>query len=356
MRVAQFCAGAIAAWTTAVAPVRAADPSDTLVRAAQASRDTTYQGVILYRGDEQFEVLKIQHRFKDGSEREHLVALTGEPRQLLRVDNRLICILPRDHTVSIDRPAGIKSFIAQLNSERLRQLAQWYSFRDQGKGRIAGRDCTGVAVLPRDDFRYGYEIWADKETGMPLKVSLIDQADVALEQVMFTEVSFPPSIDDAQFAEPKVGDASKFQLVSRDLPSLDASPSSSDPPQVSFQKLPPGYRVVAREQRPLPDGQNGRIEHLLLSDGLSAVSVFSAVEQHAAEKAPGNVRAGAVEAHMGPVEAYGRMMGSYHITIVGEVPTPAIQMIGDGVRPVLPLDLTPDLPPADAPSGSGGAQ
>lgn len=353
MRAALFCAGAVAAWSSAVFPALAADPSDTLVRAAQASRDTTYQGVILYRGDEQFEVLKIQHRFKDGSEREHLVALTGEPRQLLRIDNRLICILPRDHTVSIDRPAGMKSFIAQLNSERLRQLAQWYTFRDQGKSRIAGRDCTGVAVLPRDDFRYGYEVWADNQTGMPLKVSLIDQNDVALEQVMFTEVSFPASIDDAEFVEPKVGDDSKFLLVSRDLPSLDASPSNADRPQVSFQKLPPGYRVVAREQRPLPDGQNGRIEHLLLSDGLSAVSVFSAVEQHQADKDPANVHTGPVEAHMGAVEALGRMMGSYHITIVGEVPTPAIQMIGEEVKPVLPFELPS---PADAiPSGSSGS-
>jgi sigma-E factor negative regulatory protein RseB len=349
MRSVLFRAGATAAWTVIAWSAQAGDPSATLIRAAEAARNTTYQGVILYRGDEQFEVLKVQHRFKDGSEREHLVSLTGEPRQLLRIDNRLICILPKERTVSIDRPAGMKSFIAQLKPERLRQLAQWYQFHDQGKGRIAGRDCTGVAVMPRDEYRYGYEIWADNATGMPLKVSMVDQREEVLEQMMFTEVSFPDSIEDSAFEEPQV-DASRFRLVARDLPSLDASPSADDRPQLSFDKLPPGYRVVAREQRPLPDGQDGKVEHLLLSDGLSAVSVFSTVEQHAPDKAFRGV------SHMGPVEAYGRMVGSYHITIVGEVPTAAIRMIGDGVRPVFPFQLPApaDAPPAGAPSSSGG--
>lgn len=331
-----FRAGATAAWAAAVFSAHAADPSDTLVRAGDSARNTTYQGVILYRGDDEFDVLKVQHRFKDGSEREHLVALTGEPRQLLRIDNRLICVLPKDRMVSIDRPAGMKNFLAQLKPERLRQLSQWYEFRDQGSGRIAGRDCTGVAVMPRDQFRYGYEIWADKETGLPLKVSLVGQQGEVLEQVMFTEVSFPAAIEDAAFEEPEV-DASKFRTIAQELPSLDATPATTDEyrPQVSFEKLPPGYRVVAREQRPLPQGQEGKVEHLLLSDGLSAVSVFSAIEHHAPEKAFRGV------SRVGPVEAYGRMMGSFHITIVGEVPSQAIRMIGDGVRPVFPIEVPP---------------
>jgi sigma-E factor negative regulatory protein RseB len=349
MRSRLFRAGFTAAWAAAVFSAQAAEPIDTLTRAADAARNTTYEGVILYRGDEQFDVLKVQHRFKDGSEREHLVALTGEPRQLLRIDNRLICILPKDHMVSIDRPAGMKNFLAQLKPERLRQLAQWYEFRDQGSGRIAGRDCTGVAVMPRDQFRYGYEIWADNKTGLPLKVTMVGQRSEVLEQVMFTEVSFPAALEDAAFEEPEV-DASKFRTIARDLPSLDATPpaTEADRPQVSFEKLPPGYRVVAREQRPLPEGQEGKVEHLLLSDGLSAVSVFSAIEQHAPEKAFRGV------SHVGPMEAYGRTVGSYHITIVGEVPSQAIRMIGDGARPVFPFEVPP--PPAANDSGAPAPQ
>jgi len=351
MRSRLFLAGASAAWAGACFAAQAAEPSDTLIRGADAARNTTYEGVILYRGDEQFDVLKVQHRFKDGSEREHLVALNGEPRQLLRIDNRLICILPKDRMVSIDRPAGMKNFLTQLTPERLHQLAQWYEFRDLGGSRIAGRDCTGVAVIPRDQFRYGYEIWTDKETGLPLKVSMVGQQGELLEQVMFTEVSFPAAIEDTAFEEPAV-DSSKFRTIAQDLPSLDASPAATDNdrPQVSFEKLPPGYRVVAREQRPLLEGQEGQLEHLLLSDGLSAVSVFSAIEQHASDKAFRGV------SQLGPMQAYGRMVGSYHITIVGEVPSQAIRMIGDSVRPMFPFELAP--PATDkgaAPQDNGAA-
>ncbi|MDR3415336.1 MAG: MucB/RseB C-terminal domain-containing protein [Nevskia sp.] len=328
---------ATAACSAAVLSAYAADPSETLIRAADADRTTTYEGVVLYRGDEQYDVLKVQHRFSDGIEREHIVSLTGEPRQLLRIDHRLICILPKDRMVSIDRPAGMKNFLSQLKAERLHELAQWYEFRDQGSGRIAGRDCNGVVVMPRDQYRYGYEMWADKITGMPLKLTLVGQQGEVLEQVMFTEVSFPASIEDAAFLEPPV-DASKFKLIASDLPSLDAAPANDDRPQVTFEKLPPGYRVVAREQRPLPGSPNGQVEHLLLSDGLSAVSVFSAVEQHAPEKSFRGV------SHMGPVEAYGRMVGSYHITIMGEVPPQAVRMIGDGVRPVFDFESPPPAP------------
>ena len=340
MRSLLVRAGATAAWTAA----------DTLLRAAQAARTATYQGVILYRGDDQFDVLKIQHSNKDGAEREHLVSLTGEPRQLLRTGNRLICILPKDHMVSIDRPAGMKNFLSSFKPERLHQLAQWYDFVDQGKTRIAGRDCNGVAVKPRDQYRYGYEIWADKDTGMPLKVSLVDQVGTVMEQVMFTEISFPDAIDDAAFVEPKV-DESQFRTVASNLPALDASPAQNgggdERPQLSFAQLPPGFRVVVREQRPLGGGQQGNLEHLLLSDGISAVSVFSAVEQHSPEKTFQGV------SHMGPVEAYGRTTGSYHITIIGEVPLATVRVIGDNVRPVF-NEMPSETQPSSPPSGDGG--
>ncbi|MCK9194984.1 MAG: hypothetical protein M0P19_14050, partial [Nevskia sp.] len=97
MRKLWLCAGTAAACVTASAVAEPIDPAALLVKAAEASRTTNYQGVVIYRGDELFEVLRVQHRFKDDSERERMISLTGEPRQLLRIDNRLICILPKGH-------------------------------------------------------------------------------------------------------------------------------------------------------------------------------------------------------------------------------------------------------------------
>ena len=344
MRKLLFCAAT--AGSLAAVPVQAAEPSATLLRAADAGRHMTYQGVVVYRGDDNapFEVLKVQHRYRDGVENERMTSLTGEQRTLLRTGSHVVCILPKDHVV-LDRPPVLKGLLSRLNAERLHELAQWYEFRDQGNSRIAGRNCDGVAMMPRDQYRYGFEFWSDHETGVPLKVSLIGQRGEVLEQVMFTQVGFPAAIADEVFAPD--ADSSRFKVVSSDIPAFDAQ---ADPglAQVSFQHLPPGFRVVARAERPLPGGANGKFEHLLMSDGLAAVSVFSEVEEHPDDKA-GEQPAGKPfhgVSHIGAVEAYGRTIGTYQITIVGEVPPQTIRMIGDGAQPV----YASGMPPTDKPA------
>lgn len=330
-----LCAGMACAAQTAQAasadkPGTAAEAGDAgmlLVQSAEATRTRNYQGVVIYRGDQRFEVLRVQHRYKDDSERERMVSLTGEPRQLLRIDNRLICILPKGRAMSAERPT-LKGFLAQLTAERVEQLKAHYEFRSEGEARIADRLCDGVTVRPRDEYRYGYEVWTDRETRLPLKISLTGPRGEVLEQVMFTEVSFPKAIPDEAF-ETEV-DVRKFNLVTRNLPELDRlrAPDLHDQPQVTFGKLPPGFRVVSHDDRPLPDG-SGNVEHLLLSDGLSSVSVFSTVESREEKRFSGI-------SHMGPVQAYGKVVGSFHVTVVGEVPGAAIKLIGENVRLPLP--------------------
>lgn len=322
---------AAAAETTAAA----VDAGTLLVQSAEATRTRNYQGVVIYRGDSRFEVLRVQHRYQNDSERERMVSLTGEPRQLVRIDNRLICILPKGGTMSAERPT-LKGFLAQLTAERVEQLKAHYEFRSEGEARIADRVCDGVTVRPRDQYRYGYEVWTDRETRLPLKISLTGPNGQVLEQVMFTEVAFPQSIPDDAF-ETEV-DVRKFNLVTRNLPKLDQLPpvDQHGEPQVTFDKLPPGFRIVSHDDRPLPDG-SGNVEHLLLSDGLSSVSVFSTVRSR-----EDKVLRGA--SHMGPVQAYGTVAGSFNVTVVGEVPGAAIRMIGENVRVPLPG-------PGQAPSG-----
>jgi sigma-E factor negative regulatory protein RseB len=303
------------------------DAGTLLVQAAEASRTSNYQGVVIYRGDERFEVLRVQHRYKDDSERERMVSLTGDPRQLLRIDNRLISITPKGRAFSSEGPS-LKGFLAQLTLERVEQLKAHYEFRSEGEGRIAGRPCHGVVIRPRDKYRYGYEVWTDQETRLPLKISLTGSRSEVLEQVMFTEVAFPKSIPDEAF-ETEV-DTRKFTLVTRNLPTLDdaAAIEQHIDPQVALGKLPPGFKVVMHDDRVLPDG-SGNVEHLLLSDGLSSVSVFSTVRSQEAKGVSG-------ASHIGAVQAYGTVVGSFHVTIVGEVPGAAIKMIGDNLRVPLP--------------------
>ena len=71
-------------------------------------------------------------------------------------------------------------------------------------------------------------------------------------------------------------------------------------------------------------GANKPVEHLVVSDGLASVSIF--IED--AQKANGNLQGGT---RRGAVNAYGRQLGEYHVTAVGEVPHATVKMISQSV-------------------------
>lgn len=310
------------------------DAAEWLVRMSEAARNTNYQGTIVYQGDDMLETMRVTHRYENGIERERVQSLTGEPRELIKQDSRVTCLLPKDRKLTMDRPTP-KGLFPALNRERVRQIAATYEFHDYGTARLAGRTCRGVGITPRDDFRYGYEVWADEQTNVPLKVNLIGRDGAVLEQMMFTEVDFPARIPDTAFAGP---------LKPEDQDTRAAGPAAQVLPTAGtwrFSQLPPGYRVTMRDVRTLPGGQ-GKVEHLVLSDGLSAISIFST-----RKSAP--VKSYRGVSQMGAVHAYRRMHGSYHVTVVGEAPPQTVRLIGDSLEPGEGAPETPAQPAAPAP-------
>jgi sigma-E factor negative regulatory protein RseB len=342
---------------TAPAPFAAEGvrPIDILAIAGESARKQNFQGVVIYRDDRSLDALRVVHRFKDGHESERVTSLNGEPRDLLREDDHVYCILPKDRRMQVSRPA-IKGFLSQLTPERLAELTPWYDFRAVGTARVAGRNCVGAAVMPRDGFRYGYELWADQETGVPLKFSLLGSDGHVIEQVMFTEVAFPGSIPDDSF-KLQVNTA-ESRVEQRQLPpptplAALAGDAPQQAPLWSFEHLPPGFRVVMQKEENLPDG-SGRMMHTLLTDGLTTISVFSD-EVHGADK----------ELHglvqRGSFQAYGRVVGSFHVTIVGDAPASTVRLIGDSLQPsgseAAAAALTPQAMPKtnDLPSAASSA-
>lgn len=302
------------------APAFAAEPAtlsaqDWLVKMSEAAKSASYQGTVVYRGDEMLETFRVTHRFHNGVERERVQSLTGEPREVEKQGGNTTCLLPKARRMTVNQQPTPKGLFPGLTRERVAQIAQIYEFDDLGTQRVAGRNCRGIAVTPRDAFRYGYEIWADEQTGVPLKVNMIGREGVTLEQMMFTEVELPANIPDAAFA-------GEEQIAAPSAPVPPAALSGAE--DMALARLPPGFRVTRRELRPLPNGR-GMVEHILLSDGLSAVSVFSA--RRAAPKSFQGI------SQMGAMHAYGRVTGSFHITVVGEAPEETVKMIGDGAQP-----------------------
>ena len=314
----------------------AATPAEVLLKAADTARTANYHGTVIYSAGGNMESMRLIHGFAGGIEQERVVALTGEPREIIRRDNEVTCLLAKDRKLDLKRPA-LKGLLTNVSAESLKQLAAWYELKDVGTTRIAGRSCRGVALSPRDGYRYGFEIWADEITGVPLKVTLVGPGRRALEEVMFTEVAFPASLPADAF-KPSL-DTSRFKAVTRVEPEMKelsgGAADISDYP-LRFDSLPPGFKVTMREHRS-GNELRGRVEHLMLSDGLSAVSVFAALGV-APEKAFNGLT------QMGAVQAYGRSMGRYHVTVVGETPVATVETIATGLRLSEPAEAAPKKP------------
>ena len=249
-----------------------------------------------------------------------LVSLSGAPREDSPPNEQVTCLLPKPGAFTGGN-AGQHGLFPHMTRETVEKLSEHYEMRLIGQARVAGRRCRGVAIKPRDAFRYGYQVWGDEKTGVPLKVTLTAPDNSRVEELVFTQVEFPKRIPDSAFAPDggvkKGGNAQPVPVARSEPPKLP-------PSRWELQQLPPGFKITMRDVKPLPD-RRGELEHLLVSDGLSAVSIFVAHQ-------PPPERFFQGFSHMGAVHAYGRMVSSYHIAVVGEVPMETVRMIGDGLR------------------------
>jgi sigma-E factor negative regulatory protein RseB len=330
-RIPLLCAAAL---VLGPATALADTASDWLLKVSDASRQANYQGVVVYRDGQRMDVSRLVHRHHGGRVQERLTALTGRARDILR-EGEDVFVLVGDERLQSSAPPVLFPI---LSRDQLAEAETHYEYRDLGRARVAGRTCRGVMLAPRDEFRYGYEVCGDVETAVPLRVTLLDQRGRTIEQLMFTEVAFPARIPDAAFAPPP-GVTPKPVAVAA-APAQPAAPVAARGAW-RVVKLPPGFRVVRRELAPSPDGQ-GLVEHVLLSDGLSAVSVFGMRPRTSGRSFNGL-------SNMGAMSAYGRQVGAFHVTVVGEVPAGTVRMIGDGMAP--PSDAAADAAaPAEAPA------
>jgi sigma-E factor negative regulatory protein RseB len=315
----RLLAGAVAALLSAGA---AADDSavEWLVRMGEAARTQNYQGILVYRDADMLETLRLVHRHSNGQERERLVSLSGTPREILRQNEQVTCLLPKQEQLTAGN-AGQHGLFPHMTRETVEKLSEHYEVRLIGRARVAGRLCRGVAIKPRDAFRYGYQFWGDDKTGVPLKVTLTAPDNSRVEELVFTQVEFPKRIPDSALGPEggvkKSGSAQPVSMTRTEAPKLP-------PSRWELQQLPPGFKLTMRDVKPLPD-RRGELEHLLVSDGLSAVSIFIANQ-------PPPERLFQGFSHMGAVHAYGRMVGDYHVAVVGEVPMETVRLIGDGLR------------------------
>jgi sigma-E factor negative regulatory protein RseB len=173
-------------------------------------------------------------------------------------------------------------------------------------------------VQPRDQFRYGYRLWLDDETAMPLKSQLRDRNGKVIEQILFAELNFRDRIP-AESLKPSMS-GEGFRWVRQDVqPQLAGSQVGG----WDVIRLPAGFRLTTWRMQIIA-GSSAPVQHLVYSDGLASVSVFIEPSDPQAEPMRGLAKVGAAF-------AFSRALDGHQVTAVGEVPPVTVQAIAAGV-------------------------
>jgi sigma-E factor negative regulatory protein RseB len=327
------------------AAMAADDPRDWLARTEQALATRNYEGVFVHEHAGESETLRVIHRMSAGGVSERLLSMDGSGREFIRKGTELYCYLPDRLTVLVERSPDTGLLLGGVPRIDATAAGQ-YEVRLLARARVSGRDARVIAIVPLDDLRYGYRVWIDETTAMPLKTQLRDTRGGVLEQIVFTSLQLPAHIPDSDL-ETAI-DARPYRWVRHDIDVVDSGHMS-----VSWQasSLPPGFHMLASARQMLPGGP---VEHLVFSDGLASVSVF--IENGAA----GGTQSGSEDAAaLGSSSAYSTVVQGYRVIAVGEVPPETVRVIANAIRsagpaPGLADALTggaspPAVPPAAQP-------
>jgi sigma-E factor negative regulatory protein RseB len=284
---------------------------DWLERMMDAVQRLNYQGTFIYLHDNQLETMRIVHAVENDRVRESLASLNGHPREVLRDEESVTCVIPESNQVSVDRRAPSDKFL-NLLPEDLAQLEQHYTFHLLDRSRIANHKAQIVTIVPNDRLRYGYRFYLDSDTGLPLKSDLMNERGEVMEQTMFTELEVGKAeISDLYHRKSLF----TYQLQNN----ADAEDGLTDDTitRWAFQRLPSGFKLTLKHYLPDPDS-SVPIEQYVFSDGLGSLSVF--VE-------PGGHGVGLNGAsRLGAINAWGGHIEGYQVTAVGEVP--AVTLLG----------------------------
>lgn len=278
--------------------------ADLLKKMSAKPRQINYEGIFTYqhKDNPELQTFRIFHWHKNGTTYDRLQHLNGPEREISRQGSASDCESIGDK---------LRQGKIPLVGDLVNQMKD-YHFELRNKERIAGRLATVLLAVPQDQFRYSYFFSIDDETGLILKVWLVDEKAHPLERYQFMEVNLNPDVSHFAQIPPAA--------IHKDLPSKSNCVDLQEPTRWQLAWVPSGF-VFSGEGQPRSD-----LEMLMFTDGLATFSVF--IEPATNGVPEGVAQRGATLAMMTGLEYQGKV---YRVTVVGEIPAITAQRIAQGL-------------------------
>jgi len=269
-----------------------------------------YQATVVYSRDNRIRLFRLAHQVRDGVIYEHLQSLSDPLRKVVREADKVTCYFPDRRTLVEYHNRSDSLFTAVPSQWGGQEL--YYRVEMGRQGHTVGRPSQEILIRPLDKYRYGRRIWLDGATHLPLKFELLDQQGNTLESFAVTDLKLGRRV---QHDTDDPTSHKDWKILKHQEKKLDR--------RWQLTRLPKGFKELHRSRR-TEANEGGPVDHILISDGLTAVSVY--IREHSGvDLDPGNLKRGSVS-------VFRRSIKGHVITVVGDVPMITVRMIGEGLR------------------------
>jgi len=306
------------------APVEPKEVRSWLMRIHDAASHRNFQGTFVVSAGGAVSSARIAHYCEGSNQFERIDSLDGQTRHVFRHNDVVHTLWPQAHVALVEQRDLLNSFPAllQVGDDR---ISDFYEVRPQGSERVAGHEASVLMLQPRDVYRFGYRLWAEKVSGLLLRADVLGERGEILETSAFSDVAINVrSQPDAVLQPMRRLDGYKILKPSFVQTKLESE-------GWALRQNVPGFRQVSCIKRPLdgaqdePSADSPQAVQAIFSDGLTYVSVF--IEPFNAER-----HTKSMLTSMGATQTLMRRQGDWWITVVGDVPTATLKAFASGLE------------------------
>jgi sigma-E factor negative regulatory protein RseB len=307
------CAGAAwfvpgAAWAQGSDPlVEAREARWWLGRMHEASSRRNFHGTFVVSAGGGVTSSRIVHYSQGNNQYERIESLDGQRRQVYRHNDAVLTLWPGTRLARLESRSAIKQFPALLQSSADR-IVRVYDARPLGADRVAGMEAGVLQLRPRDAYRFGLRLWAEKNSGLLLRAEVLGEREEVIESSAFSEV--------------QIGIRPQPELVLQAMKRLDGltverpvlEPTDISREGWSTRALPPGFDLVSSVRRAIEaEAPRSTVLQSIFADGLTHVSVF--IEPFNAQRHKRELLMS-----MGATQTLAKRKGDWWLTVIGDVP------------------------------------
>jgi sigma-E factor negative regulatory protein RseB len=296
-----------------------------LMRIHDAASHRNFQGTFIVSGGGAVSSARIAHYCEGPNQYERIDTLDGQTRHVFRYNELVHTLWPQARLAMVEQRDLVSSFPALLHVGDDR-IADYYDVQPAGMDRVAGHEASVLLVRPRDAYRYGYRLWAEKRSGLLLRADVLGDKGELLETSAFSDVAINVRSQPDAVLQP-MRKLEGYRIV---RPAL--TPTRLEAEGWAMRQPVGGFRQVSCVKRPLDsvgdgDPTSGGAEALqtIYSDGLTYVSVF--IEPFSPERHTRQMLT-----TIGATQTLMRRQGDWWITVVGDVPVATLKAFAGGLE------------------------